>query len=561
METLKVRQAIRNKKAQSSGAARRAEPPGITRATSSRARSFSAAQEKASKLRELGAKRHEAERRKEKEQEVRSLREAAAERDENDEDAIGSHQERRHGSGDGTPSPHVGSREQNNAQQAIEPRADPQQLERIRLTRSRLEKWIVEPFFDKVVCGCFVRIGIGKNDDRPIYRVAEIVSVKDGFRPYTMGENTTTKRLELRIGDSRKFFQMSFVSNQNFELSELQKYEVQDERDNVPPKTMRQVEEKVTQLKEAKEYSYSNEEVQKMVEEQARSRLRARGSLASRKKRLELQKEAAAEDEKVEGLQEDDVVKLRERQRLLDEDMQKLMEKEALQKEVEERREATSFRIKDINMRNQAYQRKVGEEAASRQEAESKGGEFKATDPFKRIEGRHTNYWTVKGPNKSEAPSALALAAAPAAAPAVAPAAAPAELTVIVGDVKGSSSAVSPGFKELVTTPRETGTELSTPRSAEAAESALGGFSQPDPLEQAGERRQKLPLLAGKRAEAHKHTLDIVIDIESPTARPVARPRPSVGASQAPSSAGSAKSSSKRPTLSINDYKRRAGIV
>jgi RNA polymerase-associated protein RTF1 len=49
-----------------------------------------------------------------------------------------------------------------------------EELERLRLTRQKLEKWLLEPFFDKVVPGCYVRIGIGQQGSRPLYRVAEV---------------------------------------------------------------------------------------------------------------------------------------------------------------------------------------------------------------------------------------------------------------------------------------------------------------------------------------------------------------------------------------------------
>lgn len=78
-----------------------------------------------------------------------------------------------------------------------------------------------------MVPGCFVRIGIGDQQGRPIYRVAEIVGVKDGFRPYMFGKIQTTKRIELQIGSSRRSFQISYVSNSNFTPDELRKYQVQ----------------------------------------------------------------------------------------------------------------------------------------------------------------------------------------------------------------------------------------------------------------------------------------------------------------------------------------------
>ena len=32
---------------------------------------------------------------------------------------------------------------------------------KLRLPRSLLEKWVEEPFFEKAVIGCYVRLGIG----------------------------------------------------------------------------------------------------------------------------------------------------------------------------------------------------------------------------------------------------------------------------------------------------------------------------------------------------------------------------------------------------------------
>ena len=34
---------------------------------------------------------------------------------------------------------------------------------KLRLPRSLLEKWVEEPFFEKAVVGCFVRLGVGAN--------------------------------------------------------------------------------------------------------------------------------------------------------------------------------------------------------------------------------------------------------------------------------------------------------------------------------------------------------------------------------------------------------------
>lgn len=48
----------------------------------------------------------------------------------------------------------------------------PEELNRIRLSRHKLERWCHMPFFAKTVTGCFVRIGIGNSSSKPVYRVS-----------------------------------------------------------------------------------------------------------------------------------------------------------------------------------------------------------------------------------------------------------------------------------------------------------------------------------------------------------------------------------------------------
>lgn len=48
----------------------------------------------------------------------------------------------------------------------------PEELNRVRLSRHKLERWCHMPFFAKTVTGCFVRIGIGNHNSKPVYRVS-----------------------------------------------------------------------------------------------------------------------------------------------------------------------------------------------------------------------------------------------------------------------------------------------------------------------------------------------------------------------------------------------------
>ncbi|VDL57859.1 unnamed protein product [Hymenolepis diminuta] len=63
-----------------------------------------------------------------------------------------------------------------------------EQLMQVRLTRDRLENWVHYPFFDELVKGCFVRIHVGVQRDVPIYRISEIVDVKEMAKPYDLGK-------------------------------------------------------------------------------------------------------------------------------------------------------------------------------------------------------------------------------------------------------------------------------------------------------------------------------------------------------------------------------------
>lgn len=81
-------------------------------------------------------------------------------------------------------------------------------LESIRLRRSILEKWLLEPFFAKAVRGCVVRIGLQGDTagGGTLYRVAEVVGVEEfADHPYTLGSRKTVKRLQLEFGESKQW--------------------------------------------------------------------------------------------------------------------------------------------------------------------------------------------------------------------------------------------------------------------------------------------------------------------------------------------------------------------
>lgn len=67
------------------------------------------------------------------------------------------------------------------------------ELNQIRLSRHKLERFVHLPFFDRLAKGCFVKIGIGQHNNMPVYRVAEIMGVYETAKIYNLGKARTNK--------------------------------------------------------------------------------------------------------------------------------------------------------------------------------------------------------------------------------------------------------------------------------------------------------------------------------------------------------------------------------
>lgn len=63
----------------------------------------------------------------------------------------------------------------------------------IRLSRHKLERFVHMPFFDRIAKGCFVKIGIGQHNNMPVYRVAEVIGVYETAKIYVLGKTRTNK--------------------------------------------------------------------------------------------------------------------------------------------------------------------------------------------------------------------------------------------------------------------------------------------------------------------------------------------------------------------------------
>jgi len=141
-------------------------------------------------------------------------------------------------------------------------------LEKIRISRFKLDKFVHLPIFKKTVVGCFVRIGIGNNPEKgAMYRVAEIVDICETAKVYDVMNNGNRSNvgLKLKHGKNSRVFRAQFVSNQPFTDSEFEKWKQTCKDEHVDLPTHQQVEEKVKHITYANTYRFSNSDVEKIL--------------------------------------------------------------------------------------------------------------------------------------------------------------------------------------------------------------------------------------------------------------------------------------------------------
>ncbi|TNN64172.1 RNA polymerase-associated protein RTF1 [Liparis tanakae] len=183
----------------------------------------------------------------------------------------------------------------------------PDELNRVRLSRHKLERWCHMPFFAKTVTGCFVRIGIGNSSSKPVYRV------------YQLGTSRTNKGLQLRHGGDTRVFRLEFVSNQEFLESEFMKWKEAMIVAGMQVPTLDEITKKEQSIKEAMNHKFNDKDIEDIVKEKDRFR-KAPANYAMKKTQL-LKDKAMAEEvgdnEKVKKIQ-DELNELEERAEALD---------------------------------------------------------------------------------------------------------------------------------------------------------------------------------------------------------------------------------------------------
>ncbi|XP_023324636.1 RNA polymerase-associated protein RTF1 homolog [Eurytemora carolleeae] len=142
-----------------------------------------------------------------------------------------------------------------------------EELEKIRLSRFKLDKFCHLPCFKKTVVGCFVRIGIGKNAEtnKDVYRCCEIMDICETGKVYNVMKTKTNIGLKLRFGKDTRIFRLQFVSNQAFKESEFTNWKKACHEGNILLPTVAHREQKEKDIKYALEYRFSSYDVEKIL--------------------------------------------------------------------------------------------------------------------------------------------------------------------------------------------------------------------------------------------------------------------------------------------------------
>ncbi|XP_065091938.1 RNA polymerase-associated protein Rtf1 [Ochlerotatus camptorhynchus] len=240
------------------------------------------------------------------------------------------------------------------------------ELNKLRISRHKIERFIALPMFDQIVLNCFVRINIGNNNGRPVYRVAEIVGVVETAKIYQFGKCRTNKGFKLKHGSQERVFRLEFVSNQDFTDSEYQKWLSVCEATSTPLPCVDFIDKKQDEIKEAIQYEFKDADIDKIIEE--KNRFRAYPTNYAMKKTLLMKERDAAQ------LRGEDALA-----RELNTQIQELEERASI---LDKKRSSSISLISYINDRNRKRNVEDAEKAIKEEIRASRG--LKIEDPFTR---------------------------------------------------------------------------------------------------------------------------------------------------------------------------------
>uniref|UniRef100_A0A0V0IK27 Putative RNA polymerase-associated protein RTF1-like n=1 Tax=Solanum chacoense TaxID=4108 RepID=A0A0V0IK27_SOLCH len=274
-------------------------------------------------------------------------------------------------------------------------------IKEISIRRSKLAKWFMEPFFDELIVGCFVRVGIGRSRSGPIYRLCVVRNVdsSDPNRQYKLENKTTSKFLNVVWGNenSAARWQMAMVSDSPPLRDEFDQWVREVERSGGRMPSKQDVLEKKEAIQKSNTFVYSADTVKQMLQQKKSATWRPL-NVAAEKDRLR-------RDMEVAKMKNDEAEVERIKARLQElEDSRKVQEKDD-----------KARRLAEMNRKNRVENFKNASELRPVNQL-LKAGQA-GYDPFSRRWTRSTNYFAkganeeAEGASNGEAAAAAALAA------------------------------------------------------------------------------------------------------------------------------------------------------
>ncbi|WOL19217.1 hypothetical protein Cni_G28015 [Canna indica] len=252
----------------------------------------------------------------------------------------------------------------------------------ITIRRSKLVKWFMEPFFEELIAGCFVRLGIGKTrSGKPKYKLCLVrnVDATDPEKHYKLEHYTTYKWLNCIWGNeaSAARWQMAMVSDSPPLIDEFNEWKWEVEKANGRMPTRQEVLDKKDEIQKINNFVYSAATVKQMLLEKKSASLRP-VNIAAEKDRLRKEMEVAQSRR-----DESEVERIRARLKEL-EDMSRRG------KQINEK----AVRLAEMNRKNRAENFKNASEMKPVNTG-LKAGEA-GYDPFSRRWTRSRNYYVSK---------------------------------------------------------------------------------------------------------------------------------------------------------------------
>ncbi|XP_019058310.1 PREDICTED: LOW QUALITY PROTEIN: protein RTF1 homolog [Tarenaya hassleriana] len=259
-------------------------------------------------------------------------------------------------------------------------------IKEITIRRSKLAKWLMEPFFEELIVGCFVRVGIGRSKSGPIYRLCMVKNVDstDPDRTYKLENKTTHKYLNVIWGNenSAARWQMAMVSDGHPLEEEYRQWIREVERTNGRLPTKQDVSEKKEAIQRTNKFVYSAETVKQMLQEKKSASIRPLNVAAEKDKlRRELDVAQSKNDEAA-------IQRIKGKIKQLEASRQK--------KEVDKK----ALRLAEMNRKNRAENFKNASELKP-VNTSLKAGEA-GYDPFSRRWTRSMNYYAGKNRENDE---------------------------------------------------------------------------------------------------------------------------------------------------------------